>query len=130
VCARSSGIETELLTVRWPGAVVDKQHGSIQEQCRMKRYDLLSTACDERGINVLVTGHHIEDQAETFLMRLSRRSGITGCKRCCVCVDAHSQQVSVECRGCGIALRRDLRILVCACGGLVSHTARFVTVRQ
>lgn len=63
-----------ILTAAWE----EKPESAIQEQARHKRYQLLGEWAGERGLNVLMTGHHLDDQAETFLMRLARGSGIKG----------------------------------------------------
>ncbi|MGH1378804.1 MAG: tRNA lysidine(34) synthetase TilS [Alphaproteobacteria bacterium] len=50
----------------------------IQEKAREARYSLMKEYMRERGINLLFLGHHIDDQAETFLFRLSKGSGLDG----------------------------------------------------
>jgi tRNA(Ile)-lysidine synthase len=58
------------------------EHGVIQsafqEKARQARYDLLSEFCLQHHIQLLLTGHHANDQVETFLMRLKRGSSPRG----------------------------------------------------
>ncbi|MEQ9447352.1 MAG: tRNA lysidine(34) synthetase TilS, partial [Rhodospirillaceae bacterium] len=42
------------------------------------RYDLMTAWCAANGCSHLFTGHHADDQVETFLMRLTRGSGVDG----------------------------------------------------
>ncbi|MEZ5826935.1 MAG: tRNA lysidine(34) synthetase TilS [Hyphomicrobiales bacterium] len=51
---------------------------SVQEKARIARYDLMAAYACAHDIPVLVTAHHLDDQAETFLMRLKRGSGLDG----------------------------------------------------
>lgn len=51
---------------------------AVQEQARELRYGALARWMDARRLAVLATGHHLDDQAETVLMRLARGSGIRG----------------------------------------------------
>ncbi len=67
------GIKCRILT--WQGE--KPQHG-IEEKARKERYRLLSEACHEEGCSSLLLGHHRQDQAETFLIRQSKKSGIAG----------------------------------------------------
>jgi len=50
----------------------------VQEAARRARYDRLASWCREAGCLHLLTAHHREDQAETFLLRLARGSGLDG----------------------------------------------------
>jgi tRNA(Ile)-lysidine synthase len=56
----------------------EPEGGSLQERARRLRHRLLVEACIERGIPHLLLGHHLEDQAETVLMRMARGSGLRG----------------------------------------------------
>lgn len=51
---------------------------SLQAQARALRYHLLGDWAERRGLAALATGHHMDDQAETVLMRLARGSGAGG----------------------------------------------------
>ena len=62
-------------TLFWSG---EKPKVSIEEKAREARYDLLLNACKEKQIKYLCLAHHQNDQAETFLMRLVRSSGVDG----------------------------------------------------
>ncbi len=61
--------------LEWRGA---KPAAGLQEAARTARYGLLAGWCRRGGIVHLLTGHNAGDQAETFLMRLRRGSGVAG----------------------------------------------------
>jgi len=72
--AKSLGIRHAVLTwTRDP-----RRSGNLQERAREARYDLMAAYCHANDIPALVTAHHLDDQAETFLMRLKRGSGLDG----------------------------------------------------
>jgi tRNA(Ile)-lysidine synthase len=52
----------------------------VQEAARTARYRLIGAAMAEDGVPVLLTAHHMADQAETVLMRLAHGSGLEGLK--------------------------------------------------
>jgi len=51
---------------------------SIQELAREARYELMCDYLKKYEIDVLLTGHTLDDQVETFIMRLSKGSGLDG----------------------------------------------------
>ena len=51
---------------------------NIQAEARKTRYALLTNFCKKNNVKVLLTAHNLEDQVETFFMRLSRGSGLRG----------------------------------------------------
>lgn len=59
----------------WEG---EKPLTGVEEAARLARYDLLEKWCRANSIKYLATAHHLRDQAETFLMRLERGSGLEG----------------------------------------------------
>jgi tRNA(Ile)-lysidine synthase len=71
--ARELGLSAVVLA--WLG---DKPATGVQARAREARYDLLIGWCVDHGAGALVTAHSLDDQAETFVMRLARGSGVDG----------------------------------------------------
>jgi tRNA(Ile)-lysidine synthase len=63
------------ISLKWEGEKPEKR---IQEEARGARYDLMGNWCRENGVRHLFLGHHQDDQAETFLLRLAMGSGLDG----------------------------------------------------
>ena len=55
----------------------DKKY-SIEEWARLERYAFLEEIFDKEKGDWIMTAHHANDQSETILMNLSRKSGIAG----------------------------------------------------
>jgi tRNA(Ile)-lysidine synthase len=72
--AASLGLPHAILT--W--SPTDGKKGGLQVRAREARYDLMAAYCHAHDIPAMVTAHHLDDQAETFLMRLKRGSGLDG----------------------------------------------------
>ncbi|HHK74462.1 MAG TPA: tRNA lysidine(34) synthetase TilS, partial [Rhizobiales bacterium] len=70
--ARDYGFSHHILN--WRG---EKPQAGVQAAARKARYELLAGWCRAHGAQ-LVLAHHLDDQAETVLMRLFRGSGIDG----------------------------------------------------
>ena len=51
---------------------------NIQKKARDVRYQLLEDFCEKKKAKSLLVAHHQDDQIETFLIRLSRGSGVEG----------------------------------------------------
>lgn len=71
--ARALGFRHEVLT--WDG---DKPNTAIQEAAREERYRLLAEFARGAKASHVVTGHNLDDQAETVTMRLVRGTGVGG----------------------------------------------------
>jgi len=68
------GVPHAILAAQW----LEKPTSAMQERARAERYRLLSDWAGKRTLDVIATGHHADDQAETLLMRLSRGAGVRG----------------------------------------------------
>ncbi len=69
---KKHNIDLKIITNR------DKILSNIQSQARQIRYKKLSEYCSKLKIKTILTAHNLEDQVETFFIRLSRGSGLTG----------------------------------------------------
>lgn len=61
--------------LQWEGK---KPETGIMEAARAARYELIDTYCKNHKIEAVFVAHHQDDQAETFLIRLAKGSGLDG----------------------------------------------------
>lgn len=71
--AKAYGLPFQSLRWQAPAPIT-----GVEAAARAARYALLLEAAREAGAPHLATAHHRDDQAETFLMRLARGSGVYG----------------------------------------------------
>jgi len=71
-CAGLGIAHTTLHWTGWDGK------GNLQDQARRARYRLMTDWAHTQGVDTIALGHTADDQAETFLMRLARGSGVDG----------------------------------------------------
>lgn len=71
---RNLGVTHSTLAIDWSMPPTS----AIQEQARTARYGALAAWMREHGLVALLTAHHLDDQAETLVMRLNRGAGVRG----------------------------------------------------
>ena len=62
--------------VKWENGCANS--GGVQARAREARYQLMADVCGQNRIKHLLVAHNMEDQAETFIMRLRHKSGLDG----------------------------------------------------
>ena len=67
------GVPHQILTTK-----IEANGEGMQAAARIRRYALMSKWAKEKNVGALMTAHHADDQAETFLMRAARGSGLNG----------------------------------------------------
>lgn len=70
-----SAKKIEHFTLTYKG---QKPKANIQDEARKIRYNLMLEWCRDNGVIHLLVAHHAQDQAETFLLRVERGSGVDG----------------------------------------------------
>jgi tRNA(Ile)-lysidine synthase len=75
VVQRARALDLTPHVLRWTGR---KPASDVEAAAREARYRLMGNWCRGHGINCLYVAHSRDDQAETFLLRLMRGSGVDG----------------------------------------------------
>jgi tRNA(Ile)-lysidine synthase len=72
------GLPFHLKELRLRAVKAQRGKGNLEALAREKRYRFFIDTARERGLQRIATGHTLDDQAETLLMRLFRGSGRRG----------------------------------------------------
>ncbi|CRG83958.1 putative tRNA(Ile)-lysidine synthase [Talaromyces islandicus] len=72
------GMESEILPLVWSSGKDATEVTAFETSARQKRYLALGQACNRDIRSVLLTGHHLDDNVETAILRLCQRSGRQG----------------------------------------------------
>lgn len=58
--------------------LIEKKGQGIEAAARQLRYRALGHLCEQHRTKLVLTGHHLDDQAETILMQMLRGTGLAG----------------------------------------------------
>ncbi|KAG9160589.1 hypothetical protein Leryth_023997 [Lithospermum erythrorhizon] len=103
------GIRCEIVQCEWSDG--KPKQGQLQEAARDKRYQIFQKVCIRHRIGVLLLAHHADDQAELFIIRLSRGSGVMGLAGMPFTSQLFAKCQDIDCKassGHGILLARPL----------------------
>ena len=75
VAQRCTALGVDHDVLEW---VREDDTGNLQDQARRARYSLIADWAKARSVRSVALAHTRDDQAETFLMRLSRSAGLDG----------------------------------------------------
>lgn len=91
-----------------------KPVSKIQEEARNARFSIARGYMHEKGIEHLFLGHHQDDQAETFLFRLAKGSGLDGL----ACMSAVQEREGVKICRPMLGISKDMIVAYCEDLGL------------
>jgi len=58
--------------------LANRDQSGVEEAARLGRYHALGQLCRQHNVELLLTAHHLDDQAETVLLQMLRGSGVAG----------------------------------------------------
>lgn len=71
-----AALDVPHITLHWEKEL--PPHSALHAKARQARYALLTRCCKAHNLSYLCLAHHADDQAETVLMRLEKKSGVDG----------------------------------------------------
>lgn len=79
VCGLTTKLNFELVyKIQHTDSAIQNQTGNLEQNARDARYEFLVETAENLHAEFVLTAHTLNDQAETFLMNLTRGSGLEG----------------------------------------------------